>query len=257
MLAVMVPFLVQISMESTYSGIFPYDDDILNFIFDNINLSVPVIISVVVTVLIIFVILRKEWIREKFWSFKKIGKSGILPLFLCVGLGAAMNILTLCVINLLPVNQEPSAIDDMLGNNFALEFLAIALLGPIIEEIIFRGIVQKRLSKMMRVGFVVIIQAMIFGLIHMDFVQSVYAGILGIFIGLIYLWFDSIWHAITVHAVFNATSVILMHFAGDAEVNLLHLLIISGVAFIASMASLTVLAVRRRKDPRYYNRWAY
>jgi len=252
----------KIGLESFASGDFLLGDNLSELILSNINLWIPVVISVVITVGILFLILRKEWKTERLWNFSQIK---IPPALLCLALGAALNILTICVLGFLQVSQEPSALDDLVGNNLIAEFMIIAVLVPILEEIIFRGIVQRRLSKMMSRHIAIFLQALIFGIIHLNLLQGIYAFFLGVIIGYVYHWFDSIWIAIAIHGAFNGTNVLLFYIFGDSEINLIYFLFIALIVFIATMTSLAVLSERQKlkaysnniSGNNNYNRWYF
>ena len=221
------------------------EEDILE-IMSNMNYMIPIIISSLVTALIIFLILIKQWKAEKTWSFKKVKPPVAL---LSVALGAAANILTICIISIIPAAQQPSPLDDIFGNNFILDLLVAGIFAAALEEIIFRGIVLKRLNEIIkRRHIAVFLQALMFGVIHFSLVQGIYAFFLGIFIGYIYLWFDSIWYAIIIHFAYNATNVLLPYIFGDTEVNLYYFLISSALVFIVSMATLVALAEKKEKE---------
>ena len=238
---------IKIGIERAISGE-PVDitaDSLSEMMLSEMNLMIPVILSVVTAIVIIFLILRKEWKREKFW---RISKLKISPMLLCFIFGAAANILTICILAIFGVSEEPSVLDDLLGNNIILDFLSVAILAPVLEEIIFRGIVLNRLNKMTGRNAAIILQALIFGFIHLNLLQGIYAFFLAIFIGYIYLWFDSVWYAIIVHVAYNGTNLFLLYLLGDSEVDLFYFLIISAAFVIISMAGMVALADRKEKE---------
>jgi len=250
---------IKLGIESAISGGSAQADNAGQLVYSQINLMIPVVVSAFGTLLIIFFILRKEWKTEKFWSFAGVK---ISPALLCLSLGIAANILTICILSMLSVSQQPSPLDDLFGNSLIVDLLVVAVLAPVLEEIIFRGIVLKRLSKITRRNTAVFLQALIFGIIHLNLLQGVYAFFLAIFIGYIYIWFDSVWYAVLIHVAYNATNILLLYIFGDSEVNLFYFLVISGLVFIVSMASLVALADRRKEKayPDNYpgnnnNRW--
>jgi membrane protease YdiL (CAAX protease family) len=111
------------------------------------QLNVIIIISDIATLLLIFLILRKRWKEEKLWGFDK---PKISPVPICFVLGITLNLSFDFIFSLLPksVSEYPQPFDDVIGQNFILDFIAIVLLAALLEEIIFRGIVLKRLTKM-------------------------------------------------------------------------------------------------------------
>jgi len=240
-----IPVAFKSATESASSGDFFHPEYIYDLLMSDINLLVPLIISVFVTFLVIFLIQRKEWKTDRFWSFAGLKVS---TLALCLFLGAAMNILTIFILAMLGINQEPSVFDEILGNNFMIEFLAISIFAPVLEEITFRGIVLKRLSKMTGKHTAVFLQALIFGVIHLNLLQGTYTFFLAIFIGYIYLWFDSIWYAIAIHLAYNGINIALFYLLGDSKVDMFYFLVIAFVVFVVSMVSLVALAEQREKE---------
>jgi len=225
-------------------GSFDNFDNIEELIMSWVDIRIPVILSSVICFLIVWLIIRKQWKADKFWS---AGNLRISPPLLCISLGAALNVLTICILSMIPIAQQPQPFDDIIGNNFIIDFIMVALLAPVVEEIIFRGIVQKRLTKMMNARSAVFLQALIFGIVHLNLLQGVYAFVLGMIIGYIYHWFDSIWVAVILHIAFNGTSIALFYIFGDSDINLFYFLAIAAVVFIFSMASLVAMAERVKK----------
>ncbi|MBU5894754.1 CPBP family intramembrane metalloprotease, partial [Vibrio cholerae O1] len=78
--------------------------------------------------------------------------------------------------------------------------IAIILI-PIYEQIVFRGIIFGYLRKNFNIIGAVLVQALIFGIMHLNLVQGIYTFILGIVLALIYMYSDSILGNITVHII--------------------------------------------------------
>lgn len=255
LLVVIVPLSIRAGIESAGSGGGLGGQDFVGFVLSRIDYKIPVIVSVFAAFLIMFLILRKQWKADRVWNFKHFGPVVVF----CLGVGFSMNILTNCVLSLLPLRQYSSPVDDIAGVSFVFDFFVFALTAPVLEEIIFRGTVQKRLVKMMNLHAAVILQAFIFGLIHLDLIQGAYAFVLGIIIGYIYHWYDSIWFACAIHIAFNGTSVLLLYIFGETEVNLFYFMLTALGFFAVSAASLIVFAknIKGLKSGRRYNRWYF
>lgn len=86
-----------------------------------------------------------------------------------------------------------------------LSVISTVILAPVGEEIIFRGLTIEYLKKA-GAGFWVInvIQALLFGIAHMNLVQGTYAFLLGLTCGYVVLRYQSLLAGIAVHFVFNA-----------------------------------------------------
>jgi uncharacterized protein len=98
---------------------------------------------------------------------------------------------------------------------FALTVFTISILVPIVEEIIFRGVLQNYLSQKMKQSYAIIITSIIFAAVHFHSKQG-YGNIviittlffLSLFLGFLYVRQKSIVTPIALHATFNAISVL-------------------------------------------------
>lgn len=84
-----------------------------------------------------------------------------------------------------------------------LTSVSLAIVVPIAEELLFRGIVMGELLKVMPGWLAVTCQAILFSLFHLNFIQSLYVLIPGIILGLSYYLTKSIYVPILVHMVYN------------------------------------------------------
>ena len=78
-----------------------------------------------------------------------------------------------------------------------------AILAPVLEEFAFRGITFKAARKIMPWYVAIIVQAILFGAFHMNAMQGIYAGALGLGLGYIMYRYDNLLITIIVHFVFN------------------------------------------------------
>lgn len=82
-----------------------------------------------------------------------------------------------------------------------------AVLGPIGEELVFRGVIQSALEK--HGSWVALIgSSLLFAAIHGPSVIFVVAFVMGFFFGAVYRLSGSIWPAITLHIVYNGLTLI-------------------------------------------------
>ncbi len=88
--------------------------------------------------------------------------------------------------------------------------LVIAVIPAIGEEIIFRGIVQKNLTRVMQNPHLGIwLTGFIFSAIHMQFEGFLPRMILGALLGYLFYWTNNLWIPILAHFVNNAAQIIL------------------------------------------------
>lgn len=90
-----------------------------------------------------------------------------------------------------------------------LTYCYVLLIGPISEELIFRGAILDRLYLAFPFWAANLLQALLFGIYHMNLVQGIYAFVLGAVLGLVRVSVGTIFASIGTHIIFNATSYVL------------------------------------------------
>ena len=102
----------------------------------------------------------------------------------------------------------------------SMNLLLIALLPAIAEEMIFRGVIQRILTRLFKSGHIsIIVTAFIFSSIHLQFLGFVPRFILGLIFGYLFLWGGTLWLPIASHFVNNAFPVILTYVQGIEKAN--------------------------------------
>lgn len=96
------------------------------------------------------------------------------------------------------------------GGGFLIQFLTAGIVAPIVEELIFRGLVYRRTKKMTGTIAASILSAALFGVFHGNWVQAPYAFIIGIVAVFVYEKFKSIVAPIMLHMSANILSVLIM-----------------------------------------------
>lgn len=81
--------------------------------------------------------------------------------------------------------------------------LSVAVVAPIYEEVIFRGILLKGMAKKLNPVIALVASALLFALVHLNIPQGINAFLLGLVIGFIYLKMGSIYLSIFAHFVNN------------------------------------------------------
>lgn len=97
--------------------------------------------------------------------------------------------------------------NTLYSGGIILELVTVGVLGPICEELVFRGLMFQRLCGYVKPMIAVGISALMFGIYHGNIVQGVYAFILGIVMALCCRYFGTVWAPIVIHVVANITSV--------------------------------------------------
>ena len=129
--------------------------------------------------------------------------------------GMALQIFVLVTLNFIPFpeviyTEHSTAFSPISGtDNIALELFSIGIVTGIAEEIVYRGMVLKYLKRVIHPVAAIIISALVFGLAHSSTLSMIYATVVGLVLGALYVKFDSLVPAMVCHVFFNMTSSLL------------------------------------------------
>ena len=116
----------------------------------------------------------------------------------------------------LPDLMEDTFMD--MGNE-PLGVLSMALVAPLVEEMMFRGAIQGYLMRRCSNPWTaIVVSALVFGVIHMNPVQVVYATLLGLVLGWIYYRTRSLLPVIAGHVLNNSVAVASMKIWGSEDI---------------------------------------
>lgn len=88
------------------------------------------------------------------------------------------------------------------------EIFALCIVIPVVEELLYRGIVFQRSVDFLGARPAVLVSAVIFGLVHMNLVQFIYAAVFGILLAYVTDLTGTLAGAIAAHMAANLTSVL-------------------------------------------------
>lgn len=101
-----------------------------------------------------------------------------------------------------------NASDAFYGSSIWMELLGSALVTPLLEELLHRGVVYKRLRLMMGFAPSVLVSALIFAALHFNIVQFTYAFLLGIALAIFVEKTGKVYPAVIAHMLANGIAVI-------------------------------------------------
>ncbi|MCR4582875.1 MAG: CPBP family intramembrane metalloprotease [Prevotella sp.] len=101
-------------------------------------------------------------------------------------------------------------------------YLAVGLLAPFAEEVVFRGAILRALLawKPERHWMAIVISALLFALVHMNPAQMPHALLVGLLLGWMYFRTNSIIPGVTYHWVNNSVAYVLYHLYPDPTLKL-------------------------------------
>ncbi len=97
---------------------------------------------------------------------------------------------------------------------------SLAVMVPICEELLFRGIIMEEWLRFTRPSVAILMQALIFSVMHMNFVQSAYVLLIGVMIGIIYYYTRSLAASILLHMIFNFVGGVIPSVLPVKEINM-------------------------------------
>lgn len=148
--------------------------------------------------------------------------------------GVALNAVISIIVDKLPdIGHYDSLTNIITSGSFGLILLSSGILAPVIEELVFRYFIIN-LFRNKSIKKAVFVSSLLFGLAHMNIIQSSYAFILGLVLGYIYVKTGfNLSSSILVHLVINSTSILYEYASPD-----MRMYMIAGV-----VVCLNVLAV--------------
>lgn len=91
--------------------------------------------------------------------------------------------------------------------------LSVGMIGPLCEEIVFRGVILSQLlEEKKNIFFANLFQGVLFGVAHMNLIQLFYAIPIGIFFGWIFMKTKNLILPILIHVFTNCTAILLLAF---------------------------------------------
>lgn len=172
-------------------------------------------IASLITLPIAFFLLYEK--QEK--VIKKVADYGklflVIPFGVAVCVAANMLITVSHLPEIFPTYEELA--ETIFQGNIFFELLAVGMLPAIVEELIYRGVLYKGFKKFVPIVWANLISSFIFGAMHMNMVQFVYATILGSLFAWVYERYKSLWAPILMHMAANMFSVLMTEWTALAD----------------------------------------
>lgn len=132
----------------------------------------------------------------------------------CVSLGsaAALGIAVNNLIAMTPLIELSggftAANEQFFGGQLVYELFGSCLLIPVAEELLYRGVVYKRLRLFCGVIPALVLSALLFGIVHANLVQFLYAGILGVLLAFLLEKTNVLYAPVVGHMAANVAAVV-------------------------------------------------
>lgn len=194
---------------------------------------------------ITFLIREKKLLTEV--SFQKLDVQRVLPVFL---LGISFNIVVSLLLEVVPFPQD--WVDSYMANsgslgegNMYVNFIAVVIIAPLVEEIVFRGLVYTRLKKGMPALVAAVLSSLLFGVMHGTIIWFCYTFVFGMLLIWCFEKFRSLAANVLLHISFNLTGQVLSMASDITETAMW----VIGVVAIAVTVAMVVLIQRKCAVP--------
>jgi len=170
---------------------------------------------------------KKNWLAKL--QLKSPFKSEWVPMMLVfVFAGFFFSQFTFWLNQMLPLPEWANSMEDQAGDliasivtmessvEFLLTLITVAVIPAVGEELIFRGILQRKLEEItQKPHLAILIAALIFSFIHFQFAGFLPRVVLGLLLGYLFYWTRNLWVPILAHFVINGFQVVASYLAKD------------------------------------------
>ncbi len=172
----------------------------------SLHITLAAGVLTILSFIIIFKFRRKKPLAEMGFSRIKLSQVPILILF-----GIALNMFISVLLSFIPfpaswVDSYNATTEIILESSFLITAMTTLICAPLVEEITFRGLVYSRLCKGMPMLAAMLISSWLFGVIHGNMIQMLYASVIGFIICYIRVKYESLTACVLVHFGFNMFS---------------------------------------------------
>lgn len=144
------------------------------------------------------------------------------------GLYFASTLVVMIGVSLLPISgldlsqqQDVGFTNLRYGYEFVAAFVALVVLAPLFEEVIFRGYLYGRLRKYSGVVLSALLTSALFALVHFQWNVSIDVFVLSLFLCFLREKFNSVWPGVFVHAFKNGIAYTLLFILPLYGINLI------------------------------------
>ena len=199
-------------LAATIPGMFGYTIwkcfETQSFDLHNAPTSLGIILSLLGTLLMAWHLIHYKYVKLDKQTLASLPFKSTC-LYIAMGVAAIIWMNWLSEMAHLP-NIAENIFAQMKNNVFGI--LSVCLVAPIFEEIFFRGAIEGYLLRKWRnPRWAILVSALIFGLIHMNPAQMLFAFLFGIILGELYYRTGSLLPSIILHFINNTLSLILMN----------------------------------------------
>lgn len=209
--------LVYYAMEVLFNAVFPLVLQKASTLDESLDMLVIANFVMKLVVMLVFgfwyIVRENQWHHRT--DYRTIRSVKTVTCLVAIGLlgqyalGFIMVLIRMAVPDLFREYEKVAEILSLDGGYPLITFLMVVIVGPIAEELLFRGVIYGRLRSSFTVLQAAVISAAIFGIYHKNIVQGVYAALFGILLAYIFEKTQTIWGCALMHIMFNLSSYLI------------------------------------------------
>ena len=165
--------------------------------------------------------MRRRRLGASRYNFR-IGSWRLVIPLACGSLGL-MGGVVVPIVALIPIpvsDAMQEALQDAIGQTGPPTFVYFVIAAPLLEELVFRGVMLDGLLKRYRPVTAILVSSLLFGIVHLNAPQFVMALVIGCFLGWVYLRSRSVGACIVIHMSANLSGYIARFVIGvESEID--------------------------------------
>ena len=208
--ATMAAYMVQTDSDMVHAQ-YALESIVLNSRFQMLLLVVATFVSTVFSVSAYWIIWgRKKTAQDKQYFREKVLRVKPFAMIIIASCGlyylALLIVAVIAVVSPATMESYTDMMDTTFGESQVLAMLAAVILAPVNEECIMRGLILRNLQRFFSTPVVIIIQAVLFGIFHANWVQGIYVLPVGAALGYVAVRSRSVIPSIFMHLFYNTLS---------------------------------------------------
>lgn len=210
-------------------------------------------VAAIVTIIVMIFIIRKDNKTERTFGCASNKKASFGKYWMVVLLSGMMS---LALNNLILIGNLSSYSDAyqqvseaLYSPGLAVQILCLCLIVPIAEELVFRGIVYRRIRWESRPGFAIFYSAAIFAVVHGNLVQGIYGFLMGLLLGYLYEKYGSVMAPVIAHMTANLVTVLASKY-GFFQWEMNDIMVIGVVTVVCAVVSSMIWLLVNKIDEK-------
>lgn len=214
-----------------YISTIEYQEKLTSYI--NSKSTLIVLITSIIFIPILYKVFKK-YKKENNFKLKDI----IIPIILGITISLVYNIILFKLNNLFHFTNkfEVSSIPII------VQMICSGILGPILEELVFRGIVYNKLKTFNKYKVSIILTSVIFALFHSNIIDAIYAFIVSFVLIYVYEKYKTLKASILMHISLNTTIILMLNLI------IKNYIVFNLYLLIVSIIILLILKVKLKKN---------